>query len=391
MTKEIYLDNSATTKICEQALKTYIEISESNYGNPSSRHNRGKRAEDIMNSSRNTILRSVGASDGTLVFTSCGSEANNLAIFGRAYSKDRYCKSKAKIITTEGEHASVDIPLDKLKEKGFEIARIPTNGGKLDMDALERELTENTVLVTMMMVNNETGALYDIASVSKLVKRKCKDCVLHCDATQSYMKVSFSVKTLGIHMLTLSSHKIEGPKGLGALWIDRELVKQKAVSPMIFGGGQENGFRSGTENVPGIAAFASACEYCVSNFSAHTSKMAELRTYLLERITSDSVLGELKPILPESHAPHILNLTMPNIKSEVMLNHLSSLGIYVSSGSACSSHDAHISNALTSFGLSAQAADCSIRVSFSHTNTKEDVDALCEGLKAGLAKLARIK
>ena len=391
MTREIYLDNSATTKICEQALKTYIEISENNYGNPSSRHGRGKRAEDIMNSSRNTILRSVGASDGTLVFTSCGSEANNLAIFGRAYSKDRYAKSKAKILTTEGEHASVDIPLDKLKEKGFEISKIPTRGGRLDMTALERELTENTVLVTMMMVNNETGALYDIASVSKLIKRKCKDCVLHCDATQSYMKVPFSVKTLGINMLTLSSHKIEGPKGLGALWIDKELIKQKGVSPMIFGGGQESGLRSGTENVPGIAAFASACEYCKSNISEHTSKTEELRAYLLEKLSSDAELGEIKPVLPESHAPHILNLTMPNIKSEVMLNHLSSMGIYVSSGSACSSHDAHISNALTSFGLTEKEADCSIRISFSHRNSKEDVDALCSALKEGLSKLARTK
>ena len=391
MTREIYLDNSATTKICEQALKTYIEISENNYGNPSSRHSRGKNAEDIMTSSRNTILRSVGASDGTLVFTSCGSEANNLAIFGRAYSKERYVKNRAKIITTEGEHASVDIPLDKLKEKGFEIARIPTRAGKLDMEVLERELTENTVLVTMMMVNNETGALYDIASVSKLIKRKCKDCVLHCDATQSYMKVPFSVKTLGIHMLTISSHKIEGPKGLGALWIDKELVKQKGVSPMIFGGGQESGFRSGTENVPGIAAFASACEYCKSNMSEHISKMEALRAYLLEKLSSCAELNEIKPVLPESHAPHILNLTMPHIKSEVMLNHLSSLGIYVSSGSACSSHDAHISNALTSFGLTEKEADCSIRISFSHTNTKEDVDALCVGLTEGLSKLARTK
>ncbi len=391
MTKEIYLDNSATTKICEQALKTYIEVSQSNYGNPSSRHSRGKRAEDIVNASRSAILHSIGASDGTLVFTSCGSEANNLAIFGRAFSKDRYAKSKAKIITTEGEHASVDIPLDKLKEKGFEIAKIPTRGGKLDMDILERELTENTVLVTMMMVNNETGALYDIASVSKLIKSRCRDCALHCDATQSYMKIPFSVRTLGIHMLTISSHKIEGPKGLGALWIDRELVKQKGISPMIFGGGQENGFRSGTENVPGIAAFASACEYCNSNIDAHMEKTEELRSYLLERIASDSELGEIKPILPEKHAPHILNLTMPNIKSEVMLNHLSSEGIYVSSGSACSSHDSHISNALTSFGLSEKEADCSIRISFSHTNTRLDVDALCASLKSGLSKLARIK
>ncbi len=390
MNKEIYLDNSATTKICEQALKTYLEVSEENYGNPSSRHARGKRAEDIMNESRATLIRSIGATDGTLVFTSCGSEANNLAIFGRAYSKERYLKG-AKIITTAGEHASVDAPLDTLEKKGFSIARIPTKDGRLDMEVLEKELTDNTVLVTMMMVNNETGALYDIGAVSKLIKRKCKDCVLHCDATQSYMKVPFSVKTLGINMLTISSHKIEGPKGLGALWIDRELITKKGITGMILGGGQENGFRSGTENVPGIAAFASACKYCRDNLSLHIEKTKSLREYLLSRIEDSEVLSEIKPVLPEKHAPHIINLTMPNIKSEVMLNHLSSMGIYVSSGSACSSHDAHISSSLISFGLSKAEADCSIRVSFSHNNEKEDVDALCDALELGLKKLARIK
>ncbi|MBQ5800980.1 MAG: cysteine desulfurase [Clostridia bacterium] len=390
MNKEIYLDNSATTKICDVALKTYLEVSEGNYGNPSSRHGRGKRAEDIMNESRATIMRSIGASDGTLVFTSCGSEANNLAIFGRAYSKERYQKG-AKIITTEGEHASVDAPLDILEKKGFTIARIPTKNGRLDMDVLEKELTENTILVTMMMVNNETGALYDMGAVSKLIKRKCKDCVLHCDATQSYMKLKINVKGMGINMLTISSHKIEGPKGLGALYIDRDLIVKKGVTGMIIGGGQENRFRSGTENVPGIAAFASACEYCRENLSSHIEKMEGLRSYLASSIANDDTLCEIKPILPEKHAPHIINLTMPNIKSEVMLNHLSSMGIYVSSGSACSSHNAHISNALIAYGLSKEEADCSIRVSFSHNNEKEDVDALCEALRIGLTKLARIK
>ena len=390
MIKEIYLDNSATTKICDRALKTYIEVSQDNYGNPSSRHNRGKSAEDIMNKARSTILRSIGASDGTLVFTSCGSEANNLAIFGRAFSKDRYQKG-AKIITTDGEHASIDLPLASLEKKGFTIVKIPTKNGELDLDVLEKELTENTVLVTMMMVNNETGAIYDIASVSKMIKRKCKDCVLHCDATQSYMKVPFNVKSLGINMLTISSHKIEGPKGLGALWIDKELIIKKGITGMILGGGQESGFRSGTENVPGIAAFAEACEYCVENFSYSIEKMNELRSYLLKKIEESKALSEIKPILPKTFAPHIINLTMPKIKSEVMLNFLSSEGIYVSSGSACSSHDAHISSALIAFGLSKSEADCSIRVSFSHNNTKIDVDALCASLETALSKLARIK
>ena len=242
-----------------------------------------------------------------------------------------------------------------------------------------------------MMVNNETGALYDVAKISRAIKRKCRDCVLHCDATQSYMKIPINVRTMGIDMLTLSSHKIEGPKGMGMLWISSELVKKKGVSPMILGGGQESGFRSGTENVPAIAAFAEACRYCNASLSQNASKTQELRSYLLERIASDEVLGEIKPVLPQEHAPHILNLTLPKIKSEVMLNYLSSLGIYVSSGSACSSHDTHISSALVAFGLDKSDADCSIRISFSHENERSDVDALCEALKAGLCQLVRIK
>ena len=388
--KQIYLDNSATTKICASALSKYIEVSEKDYGNPSSRHSVGRVAEDIVTDAKKTIMRTLGATDGNLIFTSCGSEANNLAIFGRAYSKERYANG-AKIITTEGEHASVELPVDTLAAKGYRVAKISTRGGELDLSQLEKELTPDTVLVTMMMVNNETGALYDIAAVSRMIKRVCRDCVLHCDATQSYMKMPINVKSLGIDMITVSSHKIEGPKGLGALWISSELIKKKGITPMILGGGQENGFRSGTENVPGIAAFAEACRVSSDSLIPHIQKMNSLRDYLIEKIESDAVLREIKPILPTKHAPHILNLTLPKIKSEVMLNHLSALGIYVSSGSACSSHDTHISGALVAFGLDRKDADCSIRVSFSHTNEKDDVDALCEGLSSGLLKLARVR
>ncbi len=388
--KEIYLDNSATTKICQVALDKYIEVSQNGYGNPSSRHSAGKVAEDIVSQARKDLLATIGASDGTAIFTASGSEANNLAIFGRAYSKERY-KNGAKIITTDGEHASVDLPLDKLAHEGFRIVRISTKNGELDMEMLERELTPDTVLVTMMMVNNETGATYDVSAVSRLAKRVCRDCVLHCDATQSYMKMPINVRTLGIDMLTISSHKIEGPKGVGALWISSDVIKKKGLSPMILGGGQESGFRSGTENVPAIAAFAEACRYAHKSLALNCEKMSSLRTYLLECIANDETLSQIKPLLPTKASAHILNLTMPSIKSEVMLNFLSREGIYVSSGSACSSHDSHISGALIAFGLDKKDADCSIRVSFSHTNEKSDVDALCDALKRGLSQLVRIK
>jgi cysteine desulfurase len=192
-------------------------------------------------------------------------------------------------------------------------------------------------------------------------------------------------------MITVSSHKIEGPKGVGRLVIDRRVIKEKGLSPLILGGGQELGLRSGTENVPAIAAFGEAARIGADHLSERIKKMEGLRERLIERLAKDPALSEISPTLPVNHAPHILNITLPNIKSETMLHFLSSLGIYVSSGSACSSNTGHLSSALTAYGRSESEADSSIRISFSHTNTEEDVDALCDGLIEGLTKLSRIR
>jgi cysteine desulfurase len=296
---------------------------------------------------------------------------------------------KAKIITTEGEHASVDAPLEMLRKMGFKVAKIPTARGVVDKDALVRELTTDVILVTMMMVNNETGALYDTAEVSKLMKAKCPDAFLHVDATQSYLKFPFTKAKCGADMITLSSHKIEGPKGVGALLIDPAVIKARGLAPLILGGGQEGGLRSGTENVPGIAAFGEAVKIGTAKLRERYAKTSSLRAYTIERIEGE--LGEISITNPTSHAPHILNITLPKIKSETMLHYLSSLGIYVSSGSACSSNSGHHSSALTAYGRSADEADTSVRISFSYKNEKEDVDALIEGLKSGLDKLSRMK
>ena len=386
--KEIYLDNSATTRISEEALAKYNEISRDCYGNPSSLHKLGFDAEKILDGARTEITNSLGAKGATVVFTASGSEANNLAIIGRALSKERYM-GKAKIITTEGEHASVDAPLEMLRKMGFKVAKIPTARGVVDKDALVRELTTDVILVTMMMVNNETGALYDTAEVSKLMKAKCPDAFLHVDATQSYLKFPFTKAKCGADMITLSSHKIEGPKGVGALLIDPAVIKARGLAPLILGGGQEGGLRSGTENVPGIAAFGEAVKIGTAKLRERYTKTLSLRAYTIERIEKE--LSEISITDPQSHAPHILNITLPKIKSETMLHYLSSLGIYVSSGSACSSNSGHHSSALTAYGRSADEADTSVRISFSYKNEKDDVDALIEGLKSGLDKLSRIK
>ena len=388
--KNIYLDNSATTKICERALKTYEEVSRNCFGNPSSLHGLGFNAEKELDRARQTVLSSIGDRDASVVFTASGSEANNLAIIGRALSKERY-KRGAKIITTAGEHASVNEPIKKLSEMGFKTAFIPTTGGKIDTGALLSELSPDVILVTLMMVNNETGALYNITEAARLVKSRCPEALIHIDATQSYMKVQFTRRMLMADMITLSSHKIEGPKGVGALVIDSKVIKSRGLSPLILGGGQEGGLRSGTENVPAVAAFAEAIRYSSESLSSKIEKMNSLRTYLINSISEDELLKNISITLPESHAPHILNLTLPKIKSETALHFLSSLGIYVSSGSACSSNSGHTSSALVAYGRSEAEADCSIRISFSPENERSDVDALCEGLKEALTRLARMK
>ena len=386
----IYLDNSATTKICPEALKKYIEVSENTFGNPSSLHAMGVHAESELDATRKEIQSSLKDKDIKVVFTASGSEANNLAIFGRAFAKERYRKG-ARIITTDGEHASVSSPLSKLEELGYEIVRIPTKNGTVDLKSLENVLNKNVILVTVMMVNNETGALYDVAEISRLTKSLAPDAYVHVDATQSYLKIPFTRKSLGADMITLSSHKIEGPKGVGALVISPDVIKTRGISPIIMGGGQELGLRSGTENVPAVAAFGEAIRIGAPLIAMRKEKLENLRSYLIEKISSDSKLSEVSITNPSSHAPHILNLTLPGIKSETMLHYLSSLGIYVSSGSACSSNSQHASSALVAYGRSAAEADSSIRISFSHRNEFSDVDALCDALASGIGRLARIR
>jgi cysteine desulfurase len=390
MKRQIYLDNAATTKIRPEAMAEYVRVSEELWGNPSSLHSLGSDAERVLTAAKQTILDTMGAKDSELVFTASGTEANNLAIMGRALSKDRYLK-RAKIITTLGEHASVSQPIARLEKMGFTVAQVSTKGGKIDLDELSRELTPDVILVSVMMVNNETGAVYNIPAVARAMKAKCPEAILHVDATQGYMKIPFTKSGIGADLITVSSHKIGGPKGVGALVIGNDVIKKRGLAPIVFGGGQELGLRSGTENVPGIAAFAEAARLAHKDLKGHIAAMEYLRARLVDKLTGDERLQEISPTLPENHAPHILNVTLPSIKSETMLHYLSSEGIFVSSGSACSSNSGHLSSALISYGRSKEDADSSIRISFSPYNTYEDVDALVEALAEGLTKLARIK
>ena len=346
----------------------------------------------MVRKAREQVEAALGVRKGTgmIYFTASGTEANNLAIMGRAVSKDRYRRG-AKIITTEGEHASVNSPLDMLASLGFKIAKVSTRGGKIDLEGLKKEITPDTVLVTVMMVNNETGAHYDVKAVSDIMRRQAPEAFLHVDATQSFMKIPFTVKSIGADMITVSSHKIHGPKGVGALVVSENVFTKKEISPIIFGGGQEYGLRSGTENAPAIAAFGRAVELESANLTENEKKLRSLRDYLIEKLSSSPTLSEISITDPERSAPHILNITLPKIKSETMLHYLSSENIFVSSGSACSSNSQHRVSALTAYGRSESEADTSVRISFSHDNEKEDVDRLCDALAVGLSKLARIR
>lgn len=388
--ESIYLDNSATTRPCREAMETYLRVAEETFGNPSSLHSLGLRAEHILDEARKTLSGTIGdRRGGQVVFTAGGTEANNLAIFGRAHAKERY--RRRRILTTAGEHASVGMPLAALAEEGFDIVEIPTRGGRLDIEALDAAADSSVILASMMLVNNETGAIYDLAAVSRLLRARCPDAILHCDATQAYLKMPISVSSLGISMLTVSSHKIEGPKGVGALWIDRSLITAKGISPCILGGGQETGLRSGTENVPGIAAFARAAELGARELPERSRRLTSLRSYFEKNLLSHPALSELRVNRAERQAPHIISLTLPSVKSETMLHALSARGIYVSSGSACSSHGRHSTPALAAFGLTEHDADCTVRVSLSHRTTEAELDALLSALSELVPTLARAR
>ena len=391
MARTIYLDNSATTALCPEAIAAMRQVMEEIYGNPSSLHAVGLAAEKIVTAARSDVLAALGVrGDGRqLIFCGSGSEANNLALIGTYTAKRR--RTGARVILTAGEHSSTEAAAEYLASLGADVVRLSTKGGALDMDEAAAALTENTVLVSSMLVNNETGALYPVADLFRLAKAKCPDVICHCDAVQGFLKVPLSPRTLGADIVTVSAHKIHGPKGMAALYVSPEILKRRALVPVIHGGQQENGLRAGTENVIGSAGFGAATAVGAAHFAADREALKTLGAYLLDRLAADAPLREIKVNRPASAVPHIISLTLPDIKSETMLHFLSGKGICVSSGSACSSHAKKVSRALSAYGLSDRAADCKIRISLAHTNTADELDALCAALGEGLSTLIRIR
>ena len=387
MKKEIYLDNSATTSLSLAAREKISEVCEI-YGNPSSLHSMGQSAEKVIREARENILSALGvrAREGEIVFTSCGTEASALAILGSAHAKER--RDALRILTTDSEHPSVEKNLQALSKEGFEIVKIPTKNGVLDIDALSAALDKKIFMASFMLVNNETGAIYDVSKAFAKIKAKYPEAITHCDAVQGFMKIPFTPASLKADLITVSGHKLHAPKGVGALYISADMIKKRKITPFLLGGGQENGMRSGTENTIGIAAFGASVADIKAKMAKNIAHFAELYSYASERIEA---LG-IKINRPSGeYAHHIINVTLPNIKSETVLHFLSADGVFVSSGSACSSHSKTPSGTLIAFGLTPTEADCSLRISFSEYNSKDDVDALCALLASALDRLVRIK
>ena len=384
----IYFDNSATTALSAPARAKMIEAMDS-FGNPSSYHQLGRKSAAMLVEAREAIARSLGLrrlTPGELVFTSCGSEANTLALFGTAHAKAR--RTANRIVTTDSEHPAVENVMRELEREGFEVVRISTRGGALDMEQLDKALNDRVFMVSMMMVNNETGALYDLKTAFSLARARSPQVITHTDAVQGYLKCRFTPASIGADLVTISAHKVHGPKGVGALYINPALLKAKQIVPWLHGGGQENGLRSGTENIPGIAAFGAAVDALYPKLDEHIAHMSALREQLVTGLLALGI-GVKQP--SGACAPHVVNLTLPNIKSEVMLHFLDARGICVSAGSACSTRSRHISSALLAFGATEREADCSLRVSLCADNTGEEVEALLEALSQGLSSLIRIR
>ena len=366
---EVYLDNAATTRVCPEAADIAYKTMLDNYGNPSSTHTKGREAQAVLDNARKQLAAALDCAPGEVYVTSCGSEGDNWAIINGAESMRR---KGLHIISSEVEHDAVRKSMDELKRRGFEVTMLkPESDGSISPEAVAAALRPDTVLVSLMMVNNETGAVTDIAAVAKALKKAKSIALLHTDAVQGFMKVPFSAKRLGADMITVSGHKIHAPKGIGALYI-KTGVK---IKPYIIGGAQESGLRAGTEAMPQIAAFGKACELAKASMNDATERMAQLRQYAAGRIVAEMP----EAVIIGGGAPHILSVSLPGWRSEVLMNFLEARSVFVSRSSACKKGGR--SHVLEAMGLPAEVIDGAVRISLSRYTTKDELDELCSALK----------
>ncbi len=383
---EAYLDNAATTKCADEVVDIVVKAMQADFGNPSSKHMKGVEAENYIKEATKVIARTLKCQDKEIFYTSGGTESNNMAIIGAAIANKR---SGNHVIVSSVEHSSVKEPFRYLEELGFRVTYLPVNEkGVVSLEALKEVLDKETILVSVMYVNNEIGTVQPIEEIGSIVKSYNPAIVYHVDAIQGYGKFKINPKKLGIDLMSVSGHKIHGPKGSGFLYI-KEKTK---VKPLILGGGQQKAMRSGTENVPGIAGLAKAAELIYnSEFDEKIQKMYEMRTDFIEKLKALEGVT-INGFETCEAAPHVVSASFEGIRAEVLLHALEDKGIYVSSGSACSSNKPGLSSTLVAIGLDNSLLDSTIRFSFCFNTTKEELDYTIEvlgGLLPTLRKFTR--
>ena len=379
---EVYFDNAASTKVLEPVKDIVLKVMTEDYGNPSAKHRKGMIAEQYIKEAAEIIAGTLKVAPKDILFTSGGSESNNMALIGTAMANKR---AGNHIISTGIEHPSVYNPLAYLEEQGFIVTYLSVDGnGKISLEELEQAIRPETILVSVMYVNNEIGAVAPVEAISKVIKKKNPAILFHVDAIQAYGKFIIRPKRQGIDLLSVSSHKIHGPKGIGFLYIDPRVK----IRPLIYGGGQQKGLRAGTENVPGIAGFGVAAKFMYTDHEKKMGAMTELKDYMMERlqeidgVTVNSLKGSLS-------SPQIVSASFLGVRSEVLLHALEDKGIYVSSGSACSSNHPGVSGTLVGIGVKKELLDSTLRFSFGVFSTKEEVDTCIDTLKELLPILRR--
>lgn len=382
--REIYFDNSATTRVFDSVRDVMVQAMTADYGNTSSRHMKGVEAENYVKAAREEIARSLKVKEKEILFTSGGTESNNLALIGTALANRR---AGNHLITTCIEHASIYNTMSFLEEQGFRVTYLPVDhDGRVSLEALREAICDDTILVSVMYVNNEMGAVEPIGEIGRIIKEKKPGAYFHVDAIQAYGKYVIRPKKLGIDLLSVSGHKIHGPKGVGFLYID-ERVK---IKPIIYGGGQQKGMRSGTENVPGCAGLGMAVKEIYKDHEARVDRLYGLKDRMvrgLEEIDGVTIHG----LTGRESAPQIVSAGFEGVRAEVLLHALEDKGIYVSSGSACSSNHPGVSGTLRGIGVKDSLLDSTLRFSFGVFNTEDEVDDCLEALKELLPVLRRYR
>lgn len=381
---EIYLDNSATTKVFPSVQKVMVQMMEENYGNPSAMHKKGVEAEQYIREAREKIAKQLKVHDKEIIFTSGGTESNNMAIIGAAMANRRLGNH---IITSVIEHPSVLNVMKYLEEQGFEVTYLPVdNVGRINLQDLETAISDNTILISIMYVNNEIGAVEPIEEISKIIKKKNPSAVFHVDAIQAFGKYLIKPKKQGIDLLSVSAHKIHGPKGVGFLYVNEKIK----IKPIMFGGGQQNNFRSGTENVPGIVGLGEATVCIYEDFADYVKKLYALKDRFIKGI--EKIEGtHINGLVGEESAPQIVSVSFLDVRSEVLLHALEEREIYVSAGSACAAHKSKTSVTLSSIRLKKEYLESTIRFSFGYYTTERDIDETLKALEKILPELRKYR